>query len=314
MSGVLAASEAHAAPRYQLRVPTMGTQAHLMSVHGEPELLEEARERLADLHAKWTRFEPDSEVSRINAAAGTPVHVSPETVLLVGLAVTAWTRTHGRYDPSVLPALLAAGYDRDFAALDATSIGSRATGPAVGCAGVTVDAEASTVMVPPGTALDFGGIAKGLAADLIVADLLEGGAIGACVNIGGDLRVSGVSPRRGGWIVGVDHPRAHFLADCIRVTEGAVATTSRVKRTWGPSSCNLHHVIDPATGAPAHTTVQSVTIVGDQGWYVEALAKAAFLAGPVDGADLLVAAGASGYFFLDGDQTVAVGSWNELRA
>jgi thiamine biosynthesis lipoprotein len=304
MSAVLA-HERRAAPSYQLRMPTMGTQAHIITVHGDPELLDEARDRLTDLHAKWTRFESDSEVSRINAAAGTPVAVSPETVLLVGLAVAAWAWTNGRYDPSVLPAVIAAGYDRDFATLDATSIGSGDSRPAVGCDGVTVNAENSTVMLPAGTALDFGGIAKGLAADVVVADLLDGGAIGACVNIGGDLRASGVSPRHGGWIVGVDHPQEHFLADCIRVREGAVATTSRMKRTWGPTSCHLHHVIDPTTGSPARTSVQSVA---------EALAKAAFLAGPLSGPELLVAAGASGYFFLDGDETLAVGQWNELRA
>jgi thiamine biosynthesis lipoprotein len=169
-------------------------------------------------------------------------------------------------------------------------------------------------MVPTGTALDFGGIAKGLAADLIVADLLDGGAIGACVNIGGDLRVSGVSPQHGGWLVGVDHPHGHFLADCIRMREGAVATTSRMKRTWGPTSCQLHHVIDPTTGWPARSSVQSVTVVSDEGWYAEALAKAAFLAGVDGGPELLAVAGASGYFFLDGDQTLAVGQWDEMRA
>lgn len=310
----LLAGERHAAPRYQLRMPVMGTQAHLIAIQGDPDLLDDARQRLTELHDKWTRFEPTSEVSHINAHAGIPVEVSPETVLLVGLAVTAWAWTEGRYDPTVLPALLAAGYDRDFAALDKALPGADAAVPATGCTGVTVDAERSTVTIPVGTSLDFGGIAKGLAADLVVGDLLDGGAIGACVNIGGDLRATGVSPQRGGWLVGVDHPQGHFLAGCLRVVDGAVATTSRMKRTWGPVSSHLHHVIDPASGRPARTSVQSVTVVADEGWYAEALAKAAFLAGPVDGALLLEAAGASGCFFCDDEQTVAVGHWNELLA
>src|SRR3954465_13341196 len=275
-----------AAPRYQLRLPIMGTQAHLIAVQGDPELLDEARERLVELHNKWTRFETDSEVSRINAAAGSAVEVSPETVLLVGLAVTAWAWTEGRYDPS----------------------GNS------GCDGVKVDTENMRITVAAGTSLDFGGIAKGLAADLVVADLLDGGAIGACVNIGGDLRVSGVAPRRGGWIVGVDHPRQHFLASCLRVQDGAVATSSRMKRTWGPASGHLHQLIDPATGMPARTPVQSVTVVTDEGWYAEALAKAAFLAGPDEGARVLEAAGASDFFFCDDDRTVAVGDWHRLSA
>jgi thiamine biosynthesis lipoprotein len=313
MSAVMA-NDHRAAPRYQLRLPIMGTQAHIVTVHGDPELLDEARDRLAELHAKWTRFEPDSEVSRLNANAGTALRVSPETVLLVGLAVTAWAWTGGRYDPSVLPALLAAGYDRDFAELDATTTGTGDGRHSVGCAEVVVDAENGAVTIPAGTSLDFGGIAKGLAADLVVADLIDGGAIGACVNVGGDLRATGVSPQRGGWLVGVDHPHGHFLAGCVRVVDGAVATTSRMKRTWGPASSQLHHVIDPRTGEPARTAVQSVTVVSDEGWYAEALAKAAFLAGPAEGAALLESAGASGLFFCDGDETVAVGRWNDLLA
>ena len=312
MSAVLA-HEQKAAPRYEVRMPIMGTQAHLITVHGDPDLLDEARNRLIDLHRRWTRFEPDSEVSRINAGAGTSVQVSPETVLLVGLAVTAWAWTDGRFDPTVLPALIAAGYDRDFAAIDPAAINDTAL-PAHGCAGVTVDAERSTVTIPAGTALDFGGIAKGLAADLIVTDLLDGGAIGACVNIGGDRRAAGVSPKRGGWLVGVDHPHGHVLAGCIRVRDAAVATTSRMKRTWGPASSRLHHVIDPTSGRPAQTGVQAVTVVTDEGWHAEALAKAAFLAGADRGAQLLVDAGASGYLFCDGDETVAVGRWTELIA
>jgi thiamine biosynthesis lipoprotein len=313
MSAVVA-NEHRAAPRYQLRLPIMGTQAHIITVQGDPELLDEARDRLTDLHDKWTRFDDASEVSRLNANAGRAVRVSPETVLLVGLAVTAWAWTNGRYDPSVLPALLAAGYDRDFAALDATTISTGGSARSTGCAEVVVDAENSTVTIPFGTSLDFGGIAKGLAADLVVADLIDGGALGACVNVGGDLRATGVSPQRGGWLVGVDHPQGHFLAGCVRVVDGAVATTSRMKRTWGPASSQLHHVIDPMTGEPARTTVQSVTVVGDEGWYAEALAKAAFLAGPSEGAALLESAGASGLFFCDGDESIAVGGWNELLA
>jgi thiamine biosynthesis lipoprotein len=228
--------------------------------------------------------------------------------------VRAWARTGGRFDPSVLPALIAAGYDRDFATLDASVTTAGTAISARGCNGVVVDTAQSTVMVPVGVALDFGGIAKGLAADLIVADLLDGGAIGACVNIGGDLRAAGVSPQRGGWLVGVDHPQGHYLAGCLRVEDGAVATTSRMKRTWGPASSHLHHLIDPTSGRPAQTRVQSVTVVSTDGWYAEALAKAAFLAGPDEGARILTDAGAAGYFFCDADETVAVGNWHELLA
>ena len=126
--------------------------------------------------------------------------------------------------------------------------------------------------------------------------------------------VAGVAPRRGGWLVGVDHPQEHFLAGCLRLVDAAVATTSRMKRTWGPPGQQRHHLIDPITGLPALTAVQSVTVVTAEGWYAEALTKAAFLAGPDAGAQLLDDAGASGFFFCDGDDMRAVGRWAELLA
>jgi thiamine biosynthesis lipoprotein ApbE len=87
-----------------------------------------------------------------------------------------------------------------------------------------------------------------------------------------------------------------------------------MKLCWGPAWSQRHRIVDPATGRPARTPVQGVTVVADECWYAEALAKATFLAGPDDGVDLLNDAGASGYFFCDNDRTVAAGDWNALLA
>ena len=57
-------------PNYELTMSVMGTQAHMVIVHGEPSLLDDAQDRLHELNAMWTRFEPTSEVSRLHAAAG----------------------------------------------------------------------------------------------------------------------------------------------------------------------------------------------------------------------------------------------------
>jgi thiamine biosynthesis lipoprotein len=305
------------APCFELTFPVMGSKAHLVVVQGEPASLDDARDRLQDLHQRWTRFEPDSEVSRINAHAGQPVAVSAETVVLVGMSVEAWRRTHGRFDPSVLPALISAGYDRDFAAITTTTVAAvpKPVPQPTGCADVVVDAAAGTVCIPEGSALDFGGIAKGLAADMVLADLLDAGALGACVNVGGDLRVHGVAPRRGGWVVGVDDPRGEGLLGCIRTHSAAVATSSRAKRAWGPAA---HHLIDPRTCRPASTGVESVTVVRtgeDSGaWFAEALAKAAFLAGPHDGPAVLAEYGATGLFVRDDGSHVAAPGWEALMA
>jgi ApbE family len=97
-----------------------------------------------------------------------------------------------------------------------------APGPAPGLAGIRIDAETGTVTLPVGTRLDPGGIAKGYTADLLCTQLRAGGAAGACVNVGGDLRVSGTAPRGGPWKVAVPHPYGGQAAT-LQLTEGADA-------------------------------------------------------------------------------------------
>lgn len=101
------------------RFRAMGADVHLLVVGGPPSLLDEARELVEALEARWSRFRPDSEVSRLNQQAGRPVRVSPETLTLVRRALHGAAVTAGRYDPTVLGAVLRAGYDRSFELLPA---------------------------------------------------------------------------------------------------------------------------------------------------------------------------------------------------
>ena len=122
-------------------------------------------------------------------AAPTTTTAAPTTTTA---PLTAWKWTGGRYDPTVLHAIEAAGYDRSFEQIEAhRPAGSGKAMPAPGCAGVVLDPHLRTVTLPPGVGFDPGGIGKGLAADLVVDLLLEEGAAGACVDLGGDGRAAG---------------------------------------------------------------------------------------------------------------------------
>jgi thiamine biosynthesis lipoprotein len=262
-------------------VPAMGTQAELLTVGAPSGALAAARSQLVELEARWSRFRPDSELSTLNRAAGRPVVVSPETLTLLALAVLGWQATAGRFDPTVLEALEAAGYDRSFDQLPAhghPSGGSRPIpGPAPGLAGIRIDAEAATVTLPPGVRLDVGGVAKGYAADLLCGQLRAAGAAGACINVGGDLRVSGAAPHSGPWAIAVPHPHGGPAAT-LQLTEGAVATSSPLRRAWHAGRRAAHHLIDPRTGQPASTSILQATVVAAEAWRAEVAAKAAFLA------------------------------------
>jgi thiamine biosynthesis lipoprotein len=267
----------------EIRFPVMGSTAHVIVVGGDRMLATRARDRLGALEQLWSRFIADSEVSRINAAAGRAVAVSPDTRLLLRLALEGHRFTAGRFDPTVLPAVIAAGYDRTFDSINGAAIadGSATTAAAVvGPAGVELDDDEGTVRLPFGVAFDPGGIGKGLAADLVATELIELGAAGTCVNVGGDLRVVGDAPDGEVWRVEVHDPRGGAPLGIVALANGAVATSSRGRRHWTSiDGTEHHHLIDPRTGTSASTSVLAATVIASEGWRAEVLAKVAFLDG-----------------------------------
>ncbi|HEX3620786.1 MAG TPA: FAD:protein FMN transferase [Acidimicrobiales bacterium] len=286
----------------------MGCRVHVVVVGGPDGSVELAARRVTLLENLWSRFLPGSDVSRCNAAAGRATVVSPLTIALVRRAVGAWRTTGGRYDPTVLSALENLGYVDSFEHVpSSTPFPAAPARPAPGCAGIVVDGETSTVTVPAGVRFDAGGIGKGLAADLVAADLLAAGASGACVNLGGDLKAVGEPPSADGWTVGLEDPYdTGRELQRFAVADQGVATSSRTYRTWERAGAQVHHLIDPATGAPAWTDLASVTVVGATAWQAEILAKAAFVAGPVEGAALIARARATGLMVDDGGSVHAL--------
>ena len=282
----------------ELSFGVMGTVAHLVVVGGPSGLAAVAAERLDQLEAKWSRFRPGSELSQLNTMPGRPVVVSPETYRVVELAVSAWRFTGGTFDPTVLPALISAGYDRSFEQIPADaprSVSEPEPLPARGCDGIELLPAVPAVVLPPGRTLDLGGIGKGFAADLVVAELREKGADGVCVNLGGDLRVEGRAPTADGWLIGIEHPEDAASPEIVRLglASGAVATSTDRRRHWVRSGERRHHLIDPRCGRPARSRSAAATVIAAEGWLADVLAKACFLR-PDEAADLLGAIGGAG--------------------
>jgi thiamine biosynthesis lipoprotein len=283
----------------------MGTEVHLVAVGAHPDVLGLGRRHIHELEALWSRFREDSEISRLNSAAPRPVRVSPETIELVRRSLEGWRATSGAFDPTILGDLVALGYHSSFERLEEESPPPPFPRRRGGAAGVVVDQRNQTVRLPEGAAIDPGGIGKGLAADIVAEKMLEAGARGVCVNVGGDLRVAGRPPTPAGWTVGVDDPFGGPPLTTLSLQEGAIATSSRLGRTWMRSGVLRHHLLEPATGQPASTRLAAVTVVAGRGWWAEVLAKAIFLAGPSGGIALLEQAGATGLLLDDNRRLIA---------
>lgn len=267
----------------------MGSAGHLVVVGGPAGLLDRAEARVERLEALWSRFRGDSEVSEMNRRAGTLVRVSPETRRLVATALEGWWLSGGAFDPTVLGAMLRAGYDRSFESLGpAPRPGASAL--EIGASDIVV--EGDTVCLPPGVGFDPGGIGKGLAADMVVGELLAAGADGACVNLGGDVTVAGTGPDGEAWTVAVEHEWSSEPVADLGLAGGAVATSTTLRRRWEAGGEVRHHLVDPRTGAPSDTDLHHVTVVAARCWAAEVLAKAVLLRGSEHPFDILGGTGA----------------------
>jgi FAD:protein FMN transferase len=260
----------------------MGSAAQVVLVGGRPEQLADARTLLDHLHHRWSRFEPASDISRLNNSPGASLTVDPSTVRLVVAMVDAWRATGGAFDPTLLPSLLRAGYDTSWE--DASR--SSAVHPDSHWRGqperILVDVERSVVELPAGTTIDAGGIGKGLGADMCVEMLLAGGAAGALVCVGGDLRVAGEAPREDGWHIGVDDPFREGDAASVALADGGIATSSALTKAWTTPTGDAHHMIDPDDGHPSREPIASSSVVAGSAAWAEAWSKVAYVRGITD--------------------------------
>ena len=225
------------------------------------------RTALRALDEAASRFRPDSELSRANAAAGAPLRVGPVLRDVTQACLRMAEATGGLVDPLVGRAVIAAGYDRRFAEIDPRTVRPLRPVPSTRADWRDVDLraepEGAWLTVPPGALLDLGAIAKAWLADTlatVTSSVVRGGVL---IDLGGDVRVAG-EPPRGGWVIGV--PSAADGQRMVVIESGGIATSSRQSRRWRTADGTAHHIIDPRTGRPAdgpwgEATVHAATAV-----------------------------------------------------
>lgn len=231
-----------------------------------------AQDEVAACERELSRFDPGSGLSRLNAAAGDWVHAGPRLREALRLALDAREETAGRFDPTVLPALVAAGYDRSFDLLDERPA-ERAEGWHRG-ASIEIDDEGCRARVEAGAAVDLGGIGKGYAAGRALDAMFRSAPRirGGLVDLGGDIAVRGDAPEGGRWRIAVaDSRRPGETLAILALAAGGVATSGRDARRFGPGR-SLHHLIDPETGEPALAGPLTVTVVAPDAALAEAAA------------------------------------------
>jgi thiamine biosynthesis lipoprotein ApbE len=297
----------------------LGTRARVvLAGSGDAAAARRAVETLLDeVDLACSRFRQDSELSALNRAGGRWTDVGP--LLQDALEAARWAAaaTGGAVDPTVARALCVVGYDRDFAAVPphGGAVVVR-LGPVPGWRAVELDRRGCRARLGPGVEVDLGSTAKALAADRAAsAARAASGAPGVLVSLGGDIAVAG-RPPAGGWPVLVAEDCTVPLdgeGEIVLIADGGVATSSTLVRRWTRGGVEQHHIIDPATGAPARGPWRTATVAAATCLEANAAATAAIVKGDGAAAWLRERGLAARLVGRDG-AVVAVGGWpGEVR-
>lgn len=240
------------------RFRAMGSE---ISWWGDHDISNEVSELFEEVESCCSRFRIDSELSTINRHPYDTITLSPLMTEMLEVADRAYLLSEGLVDPTVLPAVRAAGYDGDLA-----TASKEPTGPVLVPGWDRVSLHGATLTRPPGIELDLGGVAKGWAAQAALA--VEGAR---AIDAAGDISVSG------SWMIEVKH--AGTCVARLSVEDCGVATSGIDRRRWAGG----HHLIDPTTGAPAETDVVAATVVAADLSVAETVARTIVLMGAWEG-------------------------------
>ncbi len=235
-------------------------------------------DRLVALISEWI---PESDVSRVNAAAGSgvPVRVAPETYTVIKAAVDIGALTEGAFDITFLPVGRLWNFMRRVRPDSEALTQARKL---VDYRRIALDPVARTVALPDsGMGIGLGGIGQGYIGDQVARLIRERGFKDFVIDVSGDLRVDGLVRGRP-WRVGIQHPRlsGKTLATVPIANGLSVVTAGDYERYFDLEGRRYHHIIDPATGYPADGC-QSVTVVSRDTMLADALDTGLFVMGPV---------------------------------
>ena len=272
-----------------------------ITLYGESEalapLFDEVFTLCAHYEAMLSRTVKDSDIAKINEAAGTPVTVHPETISLLQTACFYAELTNGLVDPTVTPLLLLWGFGDAGTSvpLSAPSIPPDADALAEACShvdhhSIVIDEQAGTVMLTdPHAAIDLGFIAKGYIADRIRDYLISQNVASAIINLGGNVLCIGEKPDHSPYRVAVRYPfgGAEDVITTLSVRDQSVVTSGVYERFIELDGVQYHHILHPQTGYPVENGLLSVTIVTDSSTDADALSTACFVLGLTDGMTLI---------------------------
>jgi FAD:protein FMN transferase len=263
----------------------MGTLVEITVSHSDPDVIQaittQAFDEMQRIEQLMSTYIPDSEISRINHAAGKetiPVSREVEEVIREGIY---WSeQSSGAFDITVEPLVYLWDFDGEKETIPSENT-LRKTASLVNYKDIEIK-DHTVRLKRRGMAINVGGLAKGYAVDRAIS-ILRGKVKNGIVNAGGDLFAFGQKKPQTSWNIGLQHPRKpQELLAAFAVQNQAIATSGDYQRYFIKDGVRYHHIFDPQTGRPARLMI-SATIITTEVMDADALATAVFVMGPEKG-------------------------------
>ena len=240
-------------------------------------LLEKAEGLVGELEASVSATREGSAVRTLNETGSA---VLPEdAAFLLGRALDLCGETGGALDISIYPVVRAWGFttaERDYRVPGGSELARLLQSVDY----TRVALGGNTVSLGEGMEIDLGAVTKGYVGDRITALLRENGVTSALLDLGGNIQTLGGKPDGSDWRVAIKNPEGDGILGAVPISDKAMITSGGYERYFVDDEGNLWwHIFDPATGYPARNGLISVTVVGDEGLYCDALSTALFIMG-----------------------------------
>ena len=251
-------------------------------------LVNELFKEIQTMEDRYSRYVPDSEISKINNNPVTAVNVSEDTLELIEQSLFFSTISDGLFDISIGPLVDIWGINQENPKVPSQAEIDSAK-EKIDFRKISLNKENRTVSVADGMSIDTGGIAKGFITDRLMSILREKNIDSALLNLGGNLYLHGTKPDGSLWNVGIRNPyglQGDYIG-IVSVKDISIVTSGIYERYFEEDGKRYHHILNPKTGYPEDNELASVSIFSSSSVLCDGLSTTCFLLGLSDGMELI---------------------------
>ena len=236
--------------------------------------------KLNDIDAIFSTYSENSKLSQFNDSRSTqPMRIDSLLFDMMLKSQSYFKTLNGAWDPSILPLSQKLEFQQARHSTSMTDVASM-----VGFHKFQIVSGNLVQKLTPELRLDFSSFIKGYAVDQIIEYLEQQPIRGAYVDIGGEIRTTGVKSKNSPWSIGIQSPTNNHVINVLELSNMAIATSGNYLNYQMIDGNRVGHILDPRSLAPISHQMLSVSIISPKCMDADAFATGVFVMGPVEAA------------------------------